>query len=159
MTIGASRTYYQKWRFKVLVDGFPVEAFFQKAGPLEGEVETAEYRGGGDIIPHKEAGAGSFPVLTLERGSTEDQLLYEWFKQVIFAGANSGENQSGYKRNLSIVQMDRLGNPVKIYTIFDAFVKKYTAGDWDGTATSDFSMNVVDLEYAYFEEQTIPSAI
>lgn len=159
MTVGASKTFYQKWRFQVVVDGFPSEAYFQKAGPLEVEVETAEYRGGGAMIPHKEAGAAQFPPITLERGSTEDQLLYEWLRTVVFAAADSGLNQAGYKRNLTILQLDRSGVPVKIYNVYDAFVKKYTAGDWDGTATSDFSMEIIELEYAYFEQVTIPNPV
>lgn len=156
MAVGASRSYYQKWRYKVLVEGFPVDSFFQKAGPLEVEIETSEYRGGGAIIPHKEAGAASFPPITLERGSTEDQLLYLWLISVVFASANTGLNQSGYKRNITILQLDRVGVPVKSYILYDAWVKKYTAGDWDNTATSEFGMEVIELEYSHFEQTIIP---
>lgn len=151
MVIGSSQKYYQKWRFRVLVDGIPGEAFFRKAGPLEAEVAVAEYKGGGAIIPHKEAASGKFPPITLERGSTDDLFLYNWFKNVLNAVSNSGEEQSGYKRNITIFQLDRIGNVVKEYNITDAFIVKYTAGDWDGTS-DDFNLNVIEIEYAFFEE-------
>ena len=157
MTIGASRTYYQKWRFKVVVDGLDGEAFFQKAGPLEVEVAVSEYRGGGAIIPHKEAGSATFAAISLERGSTEDQVLYDWFRTVVFAAGNSGLNQEYYKRNVTILQLDRTGTPVKYYDLYDCFPKKYSAGEWDGNATGEFSMESIELEYSYFEQLTIPN--
>lgn len=158
MTIGSSQTYYQKWRYKVVVEGIPGEAFFQKAGPLEVEVAVASYRGGGAIIPHKEAASATFAPITLERGSTEDQHLYDWLRTVVYAAADSGLNQSGYKRNITIMQLDRSGVPVKFYDLYDCFIKKYTAGDWDGTS-DEFNMEVVELEYNFFEQTTIPNPV
>jgi phage tail-like protein len=154
MTIGASQRYNQKWRFKVVVDGFPVEAFFQRAGPLEAEVGVPEYHGGGAIIPHKEAGKGKFAPITLERGSTDDEFMYKWFIDVLNAASNAGKEQAGYKRNLTIFELDREGKSVKAHSVKDAFVKKYTAGDWDGTS-EEFTMNIVELEYDYFTSELL----
>lgn len=158
MTVGVARTYYQKWRFKVLVDGIEGEAYFTKAGPLEVEVGVAEYKGGGTIVPHKEAASATFPAITLERGATEDQHLYNWLITVVFAAADSGLNQGGYKRNMTIIQMDRSGVPVKWYKLYECFIKKFTAGDWDGSS-DEFNMESVEVEYDHFDLTTIPNPL
>lgn len=154
MVSGQRRTLYHKSRFVVRIDGIEGEAGFGKAGPLEVEAQKVEYRSGGAKIPYKDAGNVDFSRLTLERGATEDDVLYLLFRNQYDASSDSGVNREDYVFNMTIEQLDNARNVVKRYRIYEAIVYKYTAGDWDGSA-NEFNLEMVEIEYAYFEQETL----
>jgi phage tail-like protein len=147
--IGNPRTFDKKFSFIVQID-FYTSFGFQKMSGLEAEVADIKYYEGGALIPNKSAGRIEFKDVTLERGATRldfDSLL--WFHQVAYAPANFGMKEQLYKRNLTIVQLDRDGEPLKAWTLFNAWPKQFTAGDWDNTVDENVIEKIV-LCYDYF---------
>jgi phage tail-like protein len=147
--VGTSKTFDKKFSFKVFIEGF-LSFGFQKMSALEAEVADIKYYEGGALIPNKSAGRLEFKDVTLERGATRldfDSLI--WFSTVANAPANLGFREPFYKRNLTIVQYERDGFPIKGWTLFGAWPKQYTAGDWDNTADENVIEKIV-LCYDYF---------
>ena len=148
--IGNPRTFHHKYRFIVEIDGV-VSAAFQKMSELSAEVADIQYYEGGSLIPVKSAGRATFADVTLERGAvTEDSDLHDWFIEVLDAVANAGLNDPDYKRTLDVVQLDRSGAEIRRYTIYNAYVKQFVAGDWDNESDENV-IESVTLTYDFFE--------
>lgn len=148
---GKARRYHDRFKFLVEIDGF-VRAGFQKAGPLEANVEKIEYREGGALLPDKSAGGASFEDITLEYGATDSLEDYAWFSQVLDAATQTGgADPSEYKRDLAIIQLDRAGREVQRWNVYGAWPVRFRAGDWDNTATTEKTIRQLVLTYDYFE--------
>lgn len=147
---GQAKKWHNKFKFLVEIDGF-ISAGFQKAGPLQGGVETIEHYEGGAVIPDKSPGLGNYENITLERGATDNLDDYNWFSNVLNAAEQTmGADPSDYKRNLAIIQQDNAGREVMRWNVYGAFPVNFTAGDWDNTA-SEKTMRVLELAIDYFE--------
>lgn len=136
----AKKRRFDKFKFLVEIDGF-VEAGFQKAGPLKTTVEVSEYREGGSTFPDKDPGLANVDNLVLERGSTESEELYQWFKNILDGVGGEGGVD---KRNLAIIQQDRAGNEISRWNVYNCFPISFQAGDWDAT-TSEKNIESVEL--------------
>ena len=150
MPVGQSRDFHQKHEFVVEIDGVAY-AGFMSCSEISGEANISEYREGGSMLVTKKPGIVAYTDVTLERGATLDRDLFDWFKQTIDAGAGRGETSNRYKRNLDVVARDRDGSDKERWTLYGAFVKKFSAGEWD--ATDDGAViNSVVLAYDYFDK-------
>jgi phage tail-like protein len=147
--VGSARSFYKKFKFIVEIDGVAY-AGFQKCSALEAEVAVVEQNEGGSLIPDKSPGRVKFSDLTLDRGATDDLDLFNWFKEVVDASANSGLTDPNYKRNLDIVQQDRDGSTLRRWRVTRAWPTKFTAGEWDNDADENV-MESVTLAYDYFD--------
>ena len=151
--LGQPRKLHEKFKFVIEIDGFQ-SAFFQKMSELSVEAEVISYREGGSLIPQKDPGLLTFPAITLERGSSQDQDFIQWAEEMARARAGTpagiGLVAPAFKRNLSIIQRDRDNSILLRYDVFNAWVQKYVAGDWDNT-TSDVVIETLTLEYDFFE--------
>jgi phage tail-like protein len=147
--IGTPRTFHKKFKFIVEIDGV-ASAGFQKCSELSVEVANVQYSEGGALIPNKSPGRLTFADVTLERGATEDQDLFDWFAQVADAAANAGLNEPEFKRNLDIVQQDRDGSELRRWRLNNAWPVKFVAGDWDNEADENV-IESVTLTYDFFE--------
>lgn len=134
--IGKPRSYFKKFLFTVEIPGVGF-AGFQKAGPLKGTVGVVEQWEGGAIAADKSPGRYKQEDITLERGATTDQDLWQWFKMVANVAANSGVVDPKYKRDLTITQRDRDGTVLRTWTVHQAWPSAFEAGDWDNTADSN----------------------
>ncbi len=152
--VGAPRSYYNKFKFLIEIDGITY-AGFQKCSELSGELAGIEHWEGGSLIPDKSPGRLTFADITLERGGTKDLQLYTWFETT--ARASAGIGGAGlpdplYKRNLDIVQLDRDDTVLQRWAVTNAWPSKFVAGDWDNTSDEKV-MTSVTLKYDYFEPQ------
>jgi len=147
--VGSARSFYKKFKFVVEIDGVAY-AGFQKCSALEAEVAVIEQNEGGTLIPFKSPGRVKFTDITLDRGATDDLDLFNWFKEVVDASANSGLVDDEYKRNLDIVQQDRDGTTLRRWRVTRAFPTKFTAGEWDNDADENV-MESLTLAYDYFD--------
>ncbi len=147
--VGTPRSFDKKFAFLVEVDGF-VSFAFSKCSGLKCSIAEIKHYEGGTLIPNKSAGRLDFADITLERGATRgniDMLL--WFGNVANAPANIGLKEVLYKRHLDIVQLDRDGEPLKRYSVFNAWVKEFDAGEWDNGADENVMEKMV-LCYDYY---------
>ncbi len=138
--IGQPRSFHKKFKFIVEIDSVQ-HSGFQKCSELSVEVAKVEYSEGGSLIPDKSPGRLTFSDITLERGATSDPDLYNWFKSVADAAANSGLVDPSYKRNLDIIQQDRDGSTLRRWRLTGAWPTKFVAGEWDNEADE----NVIEM--------------
>jgi phage tail-like protein len=147
--IGNPRTFHKKFKFVVEVDQL-ASAGFQKCSELSVEVASVQYFEGGSLIPNKSPGRLTFSDVTLERGATEDQDLFDWFQDVIVSSSGLGLTDYDYKRNLDIVQQDRDGTRLRRWTLTGAWPVKFDAGEWDNESDENV-IESVTLTYDLFE--------
>lgn len=147
--IGTPRSFHKRFKFLVEVDQF-ASAGFQKCSELSVEVANIEYHEGGALIPNKSPGRLKFADVTLERGATQDQDLFDWLTQVADASANTGLNEPEFKRNLDIVQQDRDGSTLRRWSLTGAWPVKFVAGAWDNEADENV-IESVTLTYDFFQ--------
>ena len=148
-TVGLPRIFNSKFSFYVHIDGFSWAGFSKCSALKQSNAEIKHYEGA-TLIPHKFAGRTDFAPITLERGAvTEDLDMYLWASQVTAGPANLGVKEIAYKRNVDLVQVDRDGEVLKRYTIFQAWPTEFEAGDWDNT-TDEAVIEKMILTYNYF---------
>lgn len=149
--VGEARTIHQRFNFIVEIDGV-AHAFFQDMSELSGEwTETAYYEGGARI-PNTQPARLNFAEVTLQRGaSTGDSDLYNWWRETSSAVTGGGTPSPKFKRNLDIVQLDQDRSELRRYTLYNAWIKKYMAGQWDNTS-DDANLEAVTLRYDFFEK-------
>ena len=146
--IGTPRTFHKKFKFIVEIDGIAA-AGFQKCSELSVEVANVEYYEGAALIPQKSPGRLKFADVTLERGATSDEDLFEWLSEVADAAANAGLVEPDFKRNLDIVQQDRDGSTLRRWRLSGAWPVKLVAGEWDNAADENV-IESVTLTYDFF---------
>jgi phage tail-like protein len=147
--IGKPRSFHKRFKFIIEADGV-VSAAFQKCSELSVEVAKVEYYEGGSLIPNKSPGRLTFPDVTLERGATSDEDLFDWFEDVAIASSGLGLIDPDYKRNLDIVQQDRDGKTLRRWTLTGAWPTKFAAGEWDNGSDENV-IESVTLTFDYFE--------
>jgi phage tail-like protein len=131
--VGEEKNFHTKYKFVVEIDGF-ASAAFQSCSELSVEAAEITYYEGGAIIPDKQPGKLTVADITLSRGATLDHDAYDWFAQVGDAAQNAGLKTPQFKRNLTIVQLDRDGSAMLRWRIFGAWPKKFVVSDWDNEA-------------------------
>jgi phage tail-like protein len=156
---GAPRLFEDKFRFTIEIDGV-THMGFNKCSALEAEIEEVKYREGGDVRPTtKDAGLLDFSDLTIERAAvSEDSDLYDWIQSVVGTvsdiGSTLADPTSDYKRTLDIVCRNNLKQVIKRWRVYEAWPKKFKAGDWDNNA-SEKTVESVELSINGFERLPI----
>jgi phage tail-like protein len=156
--LGKQRELFPKHQFLVEVrDGW--WAGFQKCSELSYEVAKIEYWEGGSVIPWKVPGRATMTDVTLERGASTSRKFYDWALQVVNASVGGfnkatrgvGSNHSVYLEDVDIIQLDRDGvSEKRVWTLFNVWVQKFIAGDWDNTA-DEVVIEQLILTYDWFE--------
>jgi phage tail-like protein len=141
---GKQPVYYRAFQFMVEIDGID-QARFQEASGIEASVELIEFREGGDALRmRKLPGHTKHSNLTLKRGYTDDDRLWQWFQQVM-----DGQTE-GYRRSISLVQHDMAGKAVHRWNLHDAFPVKYTTPSFNA-AGKDLAIEVLEIAYEYIK--------
>ena len=147
--IGTPRTFNKKFAFQLQIDGFGW-AGFSKCSALKSKIAEVKHYEGGTLLPNKSLGRVEFDNLTLERGATStDNDMYVWYTMCIAAPANIGVKEVAYKRNSDLVQLDRDGEILERWTIYNCFPVEYEAGEWDNNSDETVIEKMV-LSYDYF---------
>ncbi len=149
--IGKSRKYHKKYKFIVELDNFAASQW-QKCSELSSEIAKIEQWEGGSLIPNKSPGRVTFSDVTLERGATEDEDCFNWYKQVANIAANSGAVDDEYKRNGDVVQQDRDGKSLRRWMLSAGWPTKFVAGEWDNTSDENV-MESITLTYDFFDRK------
>lgn len=124
-----------KHQFEVRIDGI-LQGRFSKCSELTVETDTATIHEGGAPLPFKQAGVAQIPDITLERGSVDgDNELYALLQRTTNAIENRGLNARDYKFTMDIKVLDRARNVLRRYACYGCFIKTYTIGDFDASAS------------------------
>ena len=126
----------QQFRFTVEVDGI-VTGGFSKVSGLETELEVVEYREGGYTSTRKLPGIEKTGTATFERGAFSDIYLYQWFAQA---------SKPDFRRDITVTERDRLGNPRRRWILSDAWVSKLAAPELDANS-SEVAVESVEVQY------------
>jgi len=104
-------------RFHIEIEGIN-EAVFRECAGLEAETEILSYEEGGvNDHPHKLPGRTKFPNVSLKRGVTDSNALWEWYIKVI-----QGKLE---RKNVSIILYDQVGAEVKRWSFERAYPTKW----------------------------------
>lgn len=142
--MGQPTIWWKKYKFIIEIDGV-ARAAFHDCTDLNITSETVKYREGGRLNPHKAPGTVEFPPITLTRGKTNDFDLYNWFKDTFDAGSGLGLDTPDLYRTFDVVQLNRKGEEVERFTVFDAYAAEYHGGSWDNDA-SEVGMEAIVVE-------------
>lgn len=146
--LGTPRTFHKRFAFLVEIDGL-TSAGFQKCSELSVEIANIEYYEGGALIPNKSPGRLKFADVTLERGATKDQDLFDWFSELVDAASNTGLVEPRFKRNLHILQQDRDASTLRRWAVWGAWPTKFVAGAWDNESDENV-IESITLTFDYF---------
>ncbi|MBM3132860.1 MAG: phage tail protein [Chloroflexi bacterium] len=125
-------------KFCIEIDSIAEAAFTEAAG-LEAEVEVFEYQeGGNNFFTHKLPGRLKFPNVTLKRGVTTSNELWDWFEKTSY-----GKTE---RRNISIVLYDQAGEEVRRWNLTNAYPMKWTGPSF---RASDNSISIESIEFAH----------
>lgn len=154
--LGSQRELFPKHLFIVEISP-DVSAGFSKCSELSEEIAKIEYYEGGSLIPWKIPGRVSMTDVTLERGASTSVAFYDWASRVANASIGKfptrgwGYQTPLYNKDVDIIQLDRDGETEKrIWRLYNAWVQKFVAGDWDNTA-DDVVMETLTLTFDYFK--------
>lgn len=135
MASGSPRSFFKRFKFVVEIDGFSYFGF-QTCSELSAEVGVVTNREGGALVEDKSPGLLTVPNITLERGATKDEEMFNWFKEVVdmTSGLGSGLPDPQYARSVDIVQQDRDGTELRRWKLASCWPRKFVAGAWDNNA-------------------------
>jgi phage tail-like protein len=138
MPVADRRDPFRAFNFLVEIDGI-TRAGFQECSGLDVSLDPVEYREGGEpITPRKLPGLAKYANITLKRGITDDQELWEWIQQGV-----QGETE---RKNGSIILLDAHGEEQSRWNFRDGWPTKWTGPSFNAT---DNSVAVETLEIAH----------
>ncbi len=148
--VGEPRSYDKKFLFGVEIDDLDI-GWFESISAIEEETGVVEqHSGGSHLVEDQSPGKTKWTPVTLTYGITKNTELYDWRQKVIRSGANSGEPDASYKKNLAIIQKDRDGTEKGRWTLYEAWPSKCVWGEWDAKAEENV-IGQVTLTYKYAE--------
>lgn len=107
---------YKNFNFKVEITGITLAGFSEVSG-LDSEVNTIDYREGGDATIRKLPGLAKFGNITLKRGVTDSLELYQWHRKIVQGVMD--------RRDGVIILLDDAKKPVTRWKFSNAFPFKY----------------------------------
>jgi len=128
------------------VDGVRIGRFTEVSG-LSVEIEQKDVieEGGQNEYIHKLPGRMKWPNLTLKRGVTVDDNLFEWFKNSSGEGFES--KRARLERKLAALAMlNSEGEILRAWVFYDAFPVKWTGPKF---ASASSEVAVEELEIAH----------
>lgn len=114
------------FKYQIEIDQI-IEGLFTECTGISVEREVESYKEGGvNQFEHKLPGRIKYGNVTLKRGMTTSNKLWEWFNE----NANSETDFFKVKRlSVSIKQMDLAGNPVRHWSLEKAYPVKWKGPD------------------------------
>ena len=133
---------YANFTFLVEIDGI-TRAGFSDATGFDTTIDVHEYREGGDnTTMRKLPGPTKYGNITLKRGVTDDQELYQWMLSAV-----RGDVQ---RRSGSIVVNDLAGNEKARWNFRDAWPTKWTAPEFTAKG-NDVAIETFELAHEGIE--------
>jgi len=143
----------KKFEFVVEIEGI-ARAGLKTCSEFAVEFEKVVHREGKRAHPHQAPGNVTYPDITMERGMADDYDFYNWMIDCYNAAAGTGQPEPTLFRNVDIVQLDRDGEELARYTVYDAFIQRYSAGDWDKDA-SEVKIESIVIAYDHWKKAKV----
>jgi phage tail-like protein len=127
--------------FAVEIDGIQT-ARFQKCEGLEAETAVYEIEEGGlNTATHKFYGRTRYPNLVLEKGVSENEALFTWYKQTVL------EDRVVERKNGSIILRDTQNNEIKRWNFFRAFPCRWIGPQLQAHMGSEFALERIEITH------------
>ncbi len=128
---------FRGYNFRVEIDNTTIAGFSECSG-LSAEGEAVDYREGTDVLQsvRKLPALRSYMNLTLKRGITQTDELFQWYANVA-----NGVND---RRNATIILMNESREDVMRWNVENAFVNKYEGPSLNATG-NDIAIETVEL--------------
>ena len=130
---------YRNFRFRLEIDGLDAGSFSEVSG-FDASIDVVEYRAGDDpaITPTKLPGLVKYGYITLKWGAAETLVLYDWLIDI-----TEGTIE---KKTVTLTALDEEGSPAASWRCINAWPVKYTAPDFNGTA-SEIAVETIELAH------------
>jgi phage tail-like protein len=114
---------YRNFKFRVEINGV-VEAHFSEVAIGETTTEAIDYREGNEANRvRKLPGLTKYGNITLKRGVTESQVIWQWHKDIL-------DGKVGDKRKtITIIVVDEAGKDKARFVVTEAWPTKYDPSD------------------------------
>lgn len=127
--------------FTVELDGIET-ARFQRCDGLEAETYVFEVEEGGlNNTTHKFFGRTRFPNIVLEKGITENNDLFEWYKKTLL------EEQKVERKNGAVILKDTEGNEIKRWNFYRAFPCRWIGPRLVSNWGSNFAVERIEITH------------
>jgi phage tail-like protein len=123
---------FRNFKFRVEIDGV-AEAAFSEVAIGETSTEAIDYREGTEPNHvRKLPGMTKYGNITLKRGVTDSQVIYQWHKDIV-------DGKIGDKRkSISIVVIDEAGKDKARFVVSECWPTKYDPSDLNGKGNEVF---------------------
>lgn len=123
---------YRNFRFRVEIDGV-AEAHFSEVAIGETTTEAIDYREGTEPTHvRKLSGLTKYGNITLKRGVTDSQVIWQWHKDIV-------DGKIGSKRKtVSITVIDEGGLDKARFVVSEAWPTKYDPSDLNAKGNEVF---------------------
>lgn len=129
---------YRKFRYRVEVEGIQQAGFSEVSG-FDASLDVVEYREGNEVItPRKLPGLAKYGNITLKWGVTDSMDLYDWISECIQGTVT--------RKTVTIIAINEEGEDVATWQVIEAWPSKYTAPDFNATASE---VAIENLELAH----------
>jgi len=154
MADGVKSNPFRGFKFRVDIPGFK-GAGFQKVSGLKEATDVVEYREGTDkVTVSKLPGLTTYDNVTLERGLTQGNDFRTWREQVVRIQTSGNDapddsldanrSESEFYRSVIITLVDKGGQDVKQWTLWNAWPCALEYGDLDAQS-SDVIIETMEL--------------
>lgn len=128
---------FRAYNFSIEIDGIPRGAF-SEVGGLTAEGDPVDYREGTDLQQNvrKLVGLRKYTNLTLKRGYTQDNSLWQWYSNIM--------NGRPDRRNVTIVLMNEARDPVMRWHAENAWINKIEGPAFKANG-NEVAMEAVEL--------------
>ena len=129
---------FRNFKFRVEIDGV-AEAAFSEVAIGETSTEAIDYREGNEPNHvRKLPGMTKYGNITLKRGVTDSQVIYQWHKDIV-------DGKIGDRRkSIAIVVIDEAGKDKARFVISECWPTKYDPSDLNGKGNEVF-IEVLEL--------------
>jgi phage tail-like protein len=123
---------FRNFRFRVEIDGV-AEAHFSEVAIGETTTEAIDYREGNEPTHvRKLPGLTKYGNITLKRGVTDSQVLWQWHKDIL-------DGKIGNKRKMvKLIVIDEAGLDKASFVIAEAWPTKYDPSDLNAKGNEVF---------------------
>jgi phage tail-like protein len=123
---------FRNFKFRVEIDGV-AEAAFSEVAIGETSTEAIDYREGTEPNHvRKLPGMTKYGNITLKRGVTDSQVIYQWHKDIV-------DGKIGDKRkSMTIVVIDEAGKDKARFVVSECWPTKYDPSDLNGKGNEVF---------------------
>jgi phage tail-like protein len=134
---GKRKDPFRGFNFQVQISNTSVAGFRECSG-LSFTTDPVEYREGTDkaLHPRKLTGLRKFANISLKRGVTDNQELWNWYKNIL--------NGKTDRRNGSIVLRNEEHQSVMRWKFENGFITKYETSNFNATG-NDVTIETIEL--------------